>query len=76
MGRLTSVAQITAAQQDELTTAARSKADHDSQITKIKAIVADQTGKQQALADQKKQITADIAQLWLALRSRDLLDGR
>ena len=69
MGRLTSVAQITAAQQDELTTAARSKADHDTQITKIKAIVADQTGKQQALADQKKQITADIAQLQ-ALRTK------
>jgi hypothetical protein len=47
MGRLTSVAQITAAQQDELTTAARSKADHDTQ-SRIKAIVADQTGKQQA----------------------------
>ena len=69
LGRLTSVAQISAAQQDQLTTAARSKADHDTQIAKIKTLVADQTGKQQALADQKKQITADIAQL-NALRAK------
>jgi cell wall-associated NlpC family hydrolase len=69
LGRLTSVAQISAAQQDQLTTATRSKADHDAQITKINALVADQTGKQKALADQKKQITADIAQLE-ALRAK------
>jgi cell wall-associated NlpC family hydrolase len=63
MGRLTSVAQITAAQQDQLTSTARSKSDHDAQVAKIQAVIADQTTKQQALADQKKQITSDIAQL-------------
>ena len=60
MGRLTSVAQITDAQQDQLTSTARSKADHDAQVAKVQAVIADQTGKQQALADQRKQIAADI----------------
>lgn len=69
MGRLTSVAQITAAQQDQITSAVRSQTDHDSQVAKLNALVTDQTGKQQALADQKKQITADIAQLE-ALRAK------
>ena len=69
MGRLTVVAQVTAAQQDELTSTARSKADHDAQVAKLQAVIADQTAKQQALADQRKQINADIAQLQ-ALRAK------
>jgi cell wall-associated NlpC family hydrolase len=69
MGRLTMVAQVTAAQQDELATAARSKSDHDAQVAKLQTVIADQTGKQQALADQRKQINADIAQLQ-ALRAK------
>jgi cell wall-associated NlpC family hydrolase len=69
MGRLTVVAQVTAAQQDDLTTTARSKADHDVQAAKLQAVIDDQTVKQQALADQRKQINADIAQLQ-ALRAK------
>jgi cell wall-associated NlpC family hydrolase len=69
LGRLTVVAQVTAAQQDDLTTTARSKADHDSQAAKLQTVIADQTSKQQALGDQRKQINADIASLQ-ALRAQ------
>jgi peptidoglycan DL-endopeptidase CwlO len=69
MGRRASVAQLTAGQQDQLTTATRSKSDHDAEVAKLNALITDQTGKQQALADQKTKITADISQLQ-ALRAK------
>src|SRR5262249_13146684 len=41
----------------------------DAEVAKLQALVADQTGKQRALANQRVQITAGIAQLQ-ALRAR------
>jgi peptidoglycan DL-endopeptidase CwlO len=69
LGRLTVVAQVTAAQQDDLNTTARSKADNDAKVAALNAVIADQTSKSQALSDQRKQINTDIAQLQ-ALRAK------